>query len=211
MDSMYLDSPYSNEDIVDSDEIKFTDYFTKNLKHFADSFNKNYNDLCVTNFDKEPEFKKEFNTVIDESSIKCKRKSKKNFYNSISAPNKVRELRFIDSFYKSIREYHGFISRIDYENEFIFATMHNLKNESDILKAQIEFDDIENYESEKHLIQIGAPFIWIFGREVISGREQKVSYIRFRRMPTWTKSRIQDIEAEAEETADALSKLFSKS
>lgn len=57
-------------------------------------------------------------------------------------------------------------------------------------------------DSDRGLVAPGAIFYWSIGYErTVSGQKRSVSEVRFRRLPSWTKSELRQIRGEAEEMA----------
>ena len=68
-----------------------------------------------------------------------------------------------NSYYNVIKEYIGVIDTVDLSNNTFNATLY-LANNNDALSVEFNIDDTQ-FESDKSLIKVGAPIVWVVGQE----------------------------------------------
>lgn len=99
-----------------------------------------------------------------------------------------------DSFYSDIEEYHGIIQDVNLNKKIFNAILTNIKDKNKILKVKFDIEDVQ-FESDKELIKIGAPLIWLIGQEtqllfcdgkIKIGPRKNVSKFIFRRTKVLT-------------------------
>lgn len=83
---------------------------------------------------------------------------------------------------------------IDVSNDSFLARLITLVGEGSEIEAEIYLEEVD--ERDHPLIQPGATFYWSIGYNDTSGR-QRVSEIRFRRLPPWTPKELESANAEA--------------
>lgn len=69
-----------------------------------------------------------------------------------------------DSFYNDIEEYHGNIQTVNLKKKTFNAILTNCKDKSKVIKVNFDIEDVQ-YESDKELVKVGAPLVWIIGQE----------------------------------------------
>jgi hypothetical protein len=70
---------------------------------------------------------------------------------------------------------------------------------------QVVLSTEEIAESDRRLMAPGAVFYWSIGyRETLWGQRERVSTLRFRRLPAWTGSDIDEVRRKATEFADLI-------
>ena len=69
-------------------------------------------------------------------------------------------------------------------NEFV-AYLHDLTQESPREEASFQIDEVS--EEDRTLIRTGAVFYWIIGYKTARGQRTTESFLRFRRLPAWSK------------------------
>ena len=193
-------------ELIEKDDENLKIYYD-NLLHTLDNFKSS---PCVIQTEQNDDCQEELNTNIslDYSVPKYKRKM---LFSTLESHSKLSNKKNKFSFYQSFKEYHGVVSKIDYEKEIFSADLVNYMDKEDVFRAEIYFEDVDGLENDLPLIQIGAPFVWILGRENSNGTVRRTSYLRFRRISSWTNSTIKDIQKKAKSKADGLSELIFKS
>ncbi len=120
---------------------------------------------------------------------------KNNFINFL--PKYLPAQRSIDSF-TSLQKWEGYVT--DFDDKIVFAQLTNLTNNFPGEFAEIPIEEISS--EDKDLLTIGAVFYWNIGyHDNESGQRTRVSIIRFRRLPKWTKKELNEVELEANEIA----------
>lgn len=69
-----------------------------------------------------------------------------------------------DSFYNDVEEYHGIIQAIDFTKKTFNAILTNTNDSGKVIKVEFDIEDVQ-FESDKELVKIGAPLIWMIGQE----------------------------------------------
>jgi len=113
-------------------------------------------------------------------------------YNVVINPNKVRE---------DIKQHWSgvVISLNDHELTVRLEDLTNPENPDELIV--LSMDEID--EKDQCLIKPGALFYWYIGyRQGVKYRKERISIIRFRRLPQWTTREIENAEKLAEEYAD---------
>ena len=93
-------------------------------------------------------------------------------------------------------KWEGTVSSI--EGEEFDAVIHDLRDAS-FPEEKATFSVQEVPDADKSLIVPGAVFYWNIGYETnVNGQKKRVSIIRFRRLPAWTRSEIEALYRKAE-------------
>lgn len=213
-----LDTIYREFDILSEE---YTDEF------FSEEQFKSASDSIIhgVNIDKEENSTSVESTLLSESNQSLNTQSEsssptqtksfktENIKCALNYISKEYKSPICDSYYNEVTEYHGTVDFINLEQNTFLATLH-LKSDPD-KKISVEFslDDVQ-YESEKSLIKIGAPLVWIVGQETgLLLREQQlkqgprinISIFRFRRPKSLSRKQVQT----AKEKANEWTKFFS--
>ena len=70
-------------------------------------------------------------------------------------------------------------------------------------RIDLPFDEVT--EGDRGLIAVGAVFYWCIGyRDQADGQRERVSLIRFQRLPAWTRRELAEARAAAEKLAEQL-------
>lgn len=118
----------------------------------------------------------------------------------------------VDSYYTDEVIFNGTVESIDYEKNSFYAKL--AKDNRDVFSAEFSIGDIQ-YKSDKELLDIGAQFFFITGKEIsilkkgdkyVDGPLSSVSRIIFRRTKGLNPKRIK----EADNTAYEWTKFFSE-
>jgi hypothetical protein len=87
------------------------------------------------------------------------------------------------------------------DNEFV-ATLADVTNPENP-DEQVEFTYDEVSEDDRQLVRSGSPFYWVVGSERTPGGQlRNVSMVQFRRLPTWTRSSLEQDAARARTIRD---------
>lgn len=98
-----------------------------------------------------------------------------------------------------LQKWEGTVSAIA-EGEFV-AVIRDLTNPL-LPEEEATFSMEEVSEADRSLLALGAVFYWSIGYELtLSGNRQRVSLIRLRRLPAWTRREIEDVRRDAETLA----------
>lgn len=98
-----------------------------------------------------------------------------------------------------LQKWEGTVSAIA-EGEFV-AVIRDLTIPS-LPEEEATFSMEEVSEADRSLLALGAVFYWSIGYELtLSGNRQRVSLIRLRRLPAWTRREIEDVRRDAEKLA----------
>lgn len=100
----------------------------------------------------------------------------------------------------SLQKWEGVVT--DVEDESFTARLTDLMQGGSDEIIEFSFDDVPS--DDRSLIQEGAIFYWNIGFETIRGQDRKVSLIKFRRLPKWSKRKIQTMHKEG---ADLMNKI----
>jgi hypothetical protein len=94
-----------------------------------------------------------------------------------------------------LQKWEGAVSSVT--GDEITAIVRDLTNRS-YPDEEVTFSLDEVPESDRSLIAPGAIFYWNLGYELTaSGQRKRVSVIRFRRLPAWTRSEIEAVRRKA--------------
>ena len=112
-----------------------------------------------------------------------------------------------ESYYNEIKEYYGTVDTINEEQNTFIAILYLKSDPEKKISVEFDFEDVQ-YASEKSLIKIGAPLVWIVGQETgLLLRENKlkqgprinISIFRFRRTKCLNKKQVQSAKEKANE------------
>ncbi len=101
-----------------------------------------------------------------------------------------RNYRFV-----SLQKWEGVVTDID-EDSFTARLTDLMQSGSDEV-IEFSFDDVPS--DDRSLIQEGAIFYWNIGFETMRGQDRKVSLIKFRRLPKWSKKKMQAMREKGED------------
>lgn len=105
-----------------------------------------------------------------------------------------------DAFH-ALQRWEGVVTTID-EETFV-ARLTDLTSESPDEEVELPLSDIPN--DDEDLLGEGAVFYWAIGyRDEASGQRQRVSALRFRRLPVWSTSELRAAQERAVEVAATL-------
>lgn len=91
--------------------------------------------------------------------------------------------------YKSLQKWEGYV--VENKKDMFIARLIDLTSEGEEEIAEIPIAEIS--ESDLDLLSVGAVFYWnIAYKDSVSGQRERVSTIRFRRLPMWTKKELED-------------------
>jgi hypothetical protein len=95
----------------------------------------------------------------------------------------------------------GVVEEVKASKNELLVTLRDLWNRSNgPERAVISLDEVA--DADRDLVAPGAIFYWSIGYErTIRGQKRSVAEIRFRRLPSWTRSELAQIQREAEEMA----------
>lgn len=130
-----------------------------------------------------------------------------NLKNALKYVAKEYESPLCESYYNEISEYHGIVESINDEEKSFIATLYLKSNSEKMISVEFSMDDVQ-YESEKSLIKVGAPLIWLVGQEtglllrenqLKQGPRVNISKFRFRRTIGLSHKQVQIAKEEADE------------
>jgi len=103
--------------------------------------------------------------------------------------------------FQSLQRWEGVVTRID-DDSFV-GRLVDLSNGGPAEEVELPLTDVP---AEDHdLLELGAVFYWAIGyRDEVSGQRQRVSALRFRRLPVWSASELQAATERASRVAAAL-------
>lgn len=98
--------------------------------------------------------------------------------------------------FKCLQIFEGCITAVE-ESSF-WAELHDLTDKnSGVEVGELQFEEIS--ESDRQFIKDGAIFYWTIGYDATGGRKKRISEIRFKTFPVWTKEMLEESEIEAAE------------
>ena len=101
----------------------------------------------------------------------------------------------------SLQKWEGVVT--DIREDFFTARLINLTNNAPDETAEFPLEEIS--EDDHPLLKEGAIFYWNIGyRNKYSGQRERVSLVRFRRLPVWQKDEINAAQKEAENLLEIL-------
>lgn len=104
-----------------------------------------------------------------------------------------------DTFYRYLEQYNGIVETINFELETFTAVLTNVVDETKKVLAEFDFEDLQ-YPSDKALINIGASFVWLIGKETQkTGQQTNISKIVLRRTKALSSQKIEEAERKANE------------
>ncbi len=95
----------------------------------------------------------------------------------------------------SLQKWEGVVT--DVNEDSFFARLTDLTQGGSEEVIEFYLDDVPS--DDKSLIGIGAIFYWNIGYETIRGQDRKVSLIKFRRLPKWSKKKMQNMQKKGKE------------
>lgn len=105
-------------------------------------------------------------------------------------------------YFTSITEFLGEVRSVDLVERVFLADVSNSKNTDECYAAEFDLDEISS--SDLDLVQPGALFFWLVGREISNGTERNISQIRFRRMASISKRQLLRIEHSVREETESI-------
>jgi hypothetical protein len=103
--------------------------------------------------------------------------------------------------FQSLQRWEGVVTKIE-EDSFI-ARLTDLSSEGPEEEVELPLADIP--AEDRDLLESGAVFYWAIGyRDEASGQRQRVSALRFRRLPVWSASELRAAKERAGGVAAAL-------
>ena len=126
------------------------------------------------------------------------------------------ERSFEETYYKSIKEYHGVVESVDFEKGAFQAILHDPHDLTDVLNAEFGFDDLQ-YKSDIELVVRGANFVWVIGQEakllvknnyLIPGPQTNISKFIFRRTRVLDAKKIEEAKNDAREWTEFFNTIF---
>lgn len=109
-------------------------------------------------------------------------------YDTVLPP--PRNYRFV-----SLQKWEGVVTEI--EDDSFTARLTDLTQGGSDEIIEFSFDDVPS--DDRSLIQEDAIFYWNIGFETMRGQDRKVSLIKFRRLPRWSKKKIQAMREKGED------------
>ncbi|MBQ8321431.1 MAG: hypothetical protein IJX92_03605 [Clostridia bacterium] len=104
-----------------------------------------------------------------------------------------------DTFYRYLEQYNGIVETINFESETFTAVLTSVVDETQKVLAEFDFEDLQ-YPSDKALINIGASFVWLIGKETQkTGQQTNISKIVLRRTRALSSQKIEEAERKANE------------
>lgn len=105
-------------------------------------------------------------------------------------------------YFISNTEFLGKVRSVDFEKHVFLADVTNSKNPYECYSAKFDLDEISSSDIE--LVQPGALFYWLVGKEISNGTERNISQIRFRRMASLSKRQLLRIEGNVREETESI-------
>lgn len=103
--------------------------------------------------------------------------------------------------FQALQRWEGVVTMI--EDETFVARLTDLTSKGPDEEVELPLSDIPN--DDEDLLEAGAVFYWAIGyRDEASGQRQRVSALRFRRLPVWSISELRAAQERAVEVASAL-------
>lgn len=104
-----------------------------------------------------------------------------------------------------MQSWEGFVVERDDVAGTFRARLNDLTDKAHLSEEEAVFDLKEVDSDDQELIQVGGVFRWLIGyRDFSYGKRERVSGIRFRRLPSWTKAELERAKDEASALANAL-------
>ena len=104
-----------------------------------------------------------------------------------------------------LQSWEGFVVERDDTAGTFRARLHDLTDKSHQSEEEAVFDIAEVDNDDQELVQVGGVFRWLIGyRNFSYGKRERVSGIRFRRLPNWSKADLDRAKDEASALANAL-------
>lgn len=100
--------------------------------------------------------------------------------------------------FEQLKLWEGTVTEIG-ETEFV-ATLRDLGDQEDPSRIEAVFDVKEVSPGDQHLLALGAVFTWTIARETsIDGQVRNVDFMRFLRLPAWSRREVESVRRRAEE------------
>ena len=118
-------------------------------------------------------------------------------HESVSLKKETSKQRFLN--FHSLKNSEGQVISIDFENHDVLIKFHEIGSKDDVVE-EVVFDFAEISESDMDLLKEGAIVYWNIGYlEEISGTRSRISELKFRRMPAWSKNDVVKVNKKAAE------------
>jgi hypothetical protein len=114
---------------------------------------------------------------------------KLNFVNPIISSNQDSFSR--KNWFESLQKFEGYVDEVSGKSSFT-AVVRHINNEYEDGFVEFDFDDVT--PNDWNLIKSGAIFYWNIGFQHSNGVRTKSSLIRFRRLPKWSRTKIQRLK-----------------
>lgn len=142
--------------------------------------------------DFDPDHEQPLRPLVDEEDEIVKRVLRPAIWRRPDAPR--------DAFH-ALQRWEGVVTMI--EDETFVARLTDLTSEGVDEEVELPLSDIPH--DDEDLLEEGAVFYWAIGyRDEASGQRQRVSALRFRRLPVWSASELRAARDRAVEVAAAL-------
>lgn len=105
--------------------------------------------------------------------------------------------------FELLQQWEGTVAEVR-SDEFV-ATLRDLEDPGDPARLEAVFGREEVAGGDEHLLMEGAVFVWTIGRKKSPwGQIENVDFIRFLRLPAWTRRELQ----QAQQRGDRLKEIF---
>ncbi|MDE7328489.1 MAG: hypothetical protein K2N57_01915 [Clostridia bacterium] len=188
---------------------------------FSDDQFKNVSDSIFTGLamDSDEHLSSIWSTLLPDNNMPANMQTESSIHNqarTFKTDNTKSALRYVsreyhsplcESYYNEIKEYYGSVDTINEERNTFIATLSFKSDPENKISVEFNFDDVQ-YESEKSLIKIGAPLVWVIGQEtglvlrenrVKQGPRINISIFRFRRTKCLSSKQVQAAKEKANE------------
>lgn len=120
----------------------------------------------------------------------------------VSKPEYLRTANTVTRRFKSVQNWEGNVKQLK-DDSFVAVIVDKTTKSNPSEEVEIDFDDVS--PDDRSLLRAGACFYWSVGYEEAPGvPRQRVSRIRFRRLPGWSQREL----IQAEKAAQSLADLF---
>ena len=174
---------------------------TKPIERFDYSFPKNFQQDEYSNFELEDEKKNRDRRRKAIVEIK-NRISKDNFTDKENAAKSIQSESLTN--FIALKKLEGQVTSIDQEQKEVSIRFHEIGGDNQVIEEAV-FDMDEIPPSDYDLLEEGAIVYWNIGYLDQSGERKRISELRFRRMPIWSKREIERVEKKAKAFKDFFS------
>jgi hypothetical protein len=182
----------SQTSLVDSKEIT-SDYNIPDINLTRKENQSSY--IQFSNFNFLQTKSEETSPVLEESEkegtilIKDENYYKLNFLNPIVGSDQDRFGK--KDWFESLQKFEGYVEEVFGRSSFT-AVVRHINNECEDGFVEFDFDDVT--PNDWNLIKVGAIFYWNIGFQHSNGVRTKSSLIRFRRLPKWSRKKIESLK-----------------